>query len=205
MDELRRILLGKASPLERRLLQGGMCEQPTLRTCRRMARALGLSPLIAYTSRAKALLSSWSVQAGLGIALAAGVTTLGESGAPPSEPAVSTGSQRAALATPIQVAKPKISSAPFMLEQHSEDGAPAPAMAGPERARHTQAASTKRATRQLGKSKLALEISLIDRARTLIAHGRADRALLVLDEYRNAFPQGVLAPEAELLRRRAGE
>ncbi len=201
MRELKRILLDKPSPLERRMLQGGALEQPTLPARRRMAQALGLSPLIAYTSAAKAVLGSWWVQAGLGIALA-GATALGAGDIPPSEGVSGAAPPSAVSETappPAAKAKPPVAVvAPERPVKHDE-----PAAAAPVQPRKAPPPLPERAREMPSKSKLGQEISLIDRARTLLAHGRADRALVVLDKYDTAFPRGVLAPEAQLLRRRA--
>jgi hypothetical protein len=47
---------------------------------------------------------------------------------------------------------------------------------------------------------LSLEVGLLDRARTALAAGDADRSLAVLDEYQRGKPSGILAPEAQVLR-----
>ena len=203
MGELKRLLRSKATPLERQMLKGGASEQPNLRTRRRMAQALGLSPLVVYTSAAKALLSSWWVQAGLGVTLAAGVAALGTAGIPPDGSADTSAPESAAVQPAMQVAEQKPASAPAEDEQRVDSAAAAPDRPASTRSRQRPPASSRPAPRKVGKSRLALEISLIDRARALIADGRPDRALLVLDTYSSTFPKGVLAPEAELLRSRA--
>lgn len=48
--------------------------------------------------------------------------------------------------------------------------------------------------------RLALEVSLIDRARAAVTANDIPRALAVLDEYRKSFADGALVEEAELVR-----
>jgi TolA-binding protein len=81
--------------------------------------------------------------------------------------------------------------------------APAPTADVPADIPPAKAVKALDAPQQTGKSTLAEEIAVIDRARAAVYSKDRDGAIRALDEYDRRFPKGSLAPEAKTLRARA--
>jgi hypothetical protein len=101
MSRLTPLLTQRITRFERQLLEQGAREQPRFGTSRRMARALGISPLVLYSSVAKALVGSWLGNLGIAVVLGGGIAVaVSEPGG--SEPG---GKLRAPAATSVAVQK----------------------------------------------------------------------------------------------------
>ena len=102
------------------------------------------------------------------------------SAAPPSSPSVSSPSMPSAPPAPS-------TSVPVLVHRvPPAEGAPSTVPGGAARA-------------SVGAS-AAVELTMLDEARSAIARGDPARALSTLDEYAGWFPHGALAPEASVLR-----
>ncbi len=227
MAGVKRLITESPSDFERRLLSAGLGERPSLARRRRMAQAVGVGSLIAYSSEAKALLGGWAVKLGLGLGLAVVATVVitepGSAGPSPAQPGGDTiesavrtphASQRAPEASSVsrpgpahELAKPSQQS-----RQASEDvPAVESARAAQHEAQRPPEAAVRRPVRRpavvldaaRAPAALSEEVALLDRARALLQGGRTGRALALLESYHRRFPSGVLAREAKLLRERA--
>jgi hypothetical protein len=88
LARLKRLVSERISSFERRLLERGAQERPTFGARKRMAHALGISPLVVYASVAKGFMSTWLGNVALGLAVATGVTVAAAGGLRgPFEPA----------------------------------------------------------------------------------------------------------------------
>jgi hypothetical protein len=234
---VKRLITEDISSFERELLEEAMHERPQLATRRRMAIALGLSPLLVYTSAAKALVGTALGKLGLGVLVGASALALQVAPAfNDAEPDADT------LPVFAQAVSPERSSVAAKLAQSNNDGTassvqpsrfPRMEALGPSTTKVEEAPKVdvrrqlripalpavppveqaelvkpkpivrRSARKRAAKSTLAEEVALLDRARGFVNSGRSALALSVLDDYRRKFPNGILARESLVLRRRA--
>jgi len=181
-DELERALLREARDVT---------ASPELR--RRTLAALGLGAPVAVAK--SPALSSGALKI-LGVALVVGVgiaAYLASRSAPPHAPAPVVAASTRLADPPPPVPPPSVAEAPSALSP--------PPSAAPLASVRPHASAP--APKPSAGSSMAMETTLIDRARQALYAGQKEAALRALDEYDSRFPAGVFGPEAKKLRARA--
>lgn len=194
MTDPRPLLHETTDELERALLREArdVTASPELR--RRTLAALGLGVPVAV---AKGPALSGGALKILGVALVVGVgiaAYLALREAPPPVPAPMVVASTHLAAPPPPVPLPSVAQAPAALT--SPPSALPLASVRPH-------ASSPPVPRPSAGSSMAVETTLIDRARQALYAGQKEAALRALDEYDSRFPAGVFGPEAKKLRERA--
>ena len=190
MREPKPLLREGATDFERQLLRSVAGERPSPRLQARMRRGLGLSGAVFWAGNAKAMFATLAGKAALGVTIAglatvAGVATYRHLSAEPPVRELPAD----VLAAPVAPAPvPAVAVAPAPVLEPLASPEPKPVAAAEASADNGQ---------------LREEILLLDRARTALRQGSANRALSLLDDYRQRFPAGILNREAELLRQRS--
>jgi hypothetical protein len=189
-----------ATDLERRLLDAGARELPSLELTRRMQQGLGLSLAVGASTAAGATTAKAATAAGAGSATPAvvwpaisfGVLALAVTGAVVVG-VRSTANHTASHRTPavIPVAAPAPLEAPPAAEPVAS---PAPVRVAHRVAIHHRAPAA--ATQ----SELRAEIALVDAARSAVGANANERALALLDRYEGTYPRGTFRPEVAALR-----
>jgi len=219
MKEPKRLLSQGATDFERQLLRAVANERPSALLRSRMQRGLGLVGPLAWASTVKAMLGSAAAKVtavvGLGVLAVATVATLElvpdasvDAGEAPAR-AVSAapapvGEAASAVAEPAAAAPAE--AAPAAAAPREAEGAHAPGAPSTPNAAPLEAASAPPAAEAAGAEddrRLREEIALLDGARAALERGDREAARRSLRTYRERFPEGVLAREANLLRRRA--
>jgi len=191
-----------ATDLERRLLDAGARELPSVELTRKMQQALGLS-IAASAMTAAAVKSSGAAAAATSApafawpAISVGVLALAVIGAvvglrstvshhATSKPAVTAPAVVLGPApmAPEPVAAPSPATTPRAVERSA---------ALPSHARHHAVAAAT-------PSDLRAEIALVDAARTAVTTGADDRALALLNRYDTSYRAGTFRPEVTALR-----
>jgi hypothetical protein len=212
MKEPKRLLSRGATDFERQLLRAVVNERPSALLRSRMQRGLGLVGPLAWASTVKAMLGSAAGKVtglvAIGVLTAAGFTALNlvptkdAEVAPPPAANVGTpltdGASEAAGAVATESAVVEVTrSAPPQAETRAAEVAPPGAKATADVAPTPEAAADEDDRR------LREEIALLDAARSALERGDREAARRSLRTYRERFPSGVLAREANVLRRRA--
>lgn len=214
MKEPRRLLSQGATDFERQLLRAAVSERPSAPLRSRMQRGLGLVGPLAWASNAKAALGQLAAKLtpGLlvgGVVAAAAVTGAAlwarDSGEVVHLPAAAPSAEVVAAEPPAAVAPPALGApassvgeaAALKAAALEAPAAEAPALEAP--------ALDLPAAEAAGDddSRLREEIALLDAARAALQRGDREGARASLRTYRERFPEGVLAREARVLRRRA--
>jgi len=188
--EPKPLLREGATDFERQLLRAVAGERPSPRLQARMRRGLGLSGVVFWAGNAKAMFATLAGKAALGVTIAglasvAGVATYRHMSADPSPREVPADVLAAAPVTAAPVPAVAAAPAPVLAPLASPEPKPVAAEASADN------------------GQLREEILLLDRARSALRQGSAQRALSLLDDYRQRFPEGILNREAELLRQRS--
>jgi hypothetical protein len=199
MREPKRLLADGATDFERRLLGAVVGERPSPMLRSRMRRGLGLVGPLAWASNVKAMFSSLTTKAAVGVAVGSIVTagsimtvvSLGAAGR--AEGA------RDRNDSPTQVMPPAAPSAIEPMAPAASSGAamfePGPSVA---------TAVSPSATETGGENgRLRAEIAALDSVRSALRQGARARAMSALDAYAREFPAGVLSQEAAMLRQQA--
>jgi hypothetical protein len=186
-----------ATDLERRLLEASARERPSVELTERMQKALGISLAAGAAATAAGAAKAQAATAGAATpavawpAISIGVLALAVTGAVVGVRSTAShraASQPAAALTAPPAAAPDI-SAPL--------APPAPAATVERRvaapAHHHAAPSATPAD-------LRAEIALVDAARSAVAGGAGERALVLLGRYDRSYPRGTFRPEAAALR-----
>ncbi|HEX3904925.1 MAG TPA: hypothetical protein VH853_18975 [Polyangia bacterium] len=208
-----------ATDLERRLLEAGARELPSVELTRKMQQALGLSIGAAAVTAANATAAAAAKSSGLGAgagattpafawpAISVGVIALAVTGAvvgvrstanhhaadKPPAAIVAQAPARAIAPPPAAGIAPSPVLAPATI---AADVAPA---AGLGR-RMARASARHHAAIATTSSDLRAEIALVDAARTSVAGGADDRALALVNRYQTNYPRGTFRPEVTALR-----
>ena len=220
MADPHRLLEEEGSPLERALLASARADRPPEASRRRVASALGLpigggigggagasaagsassaaAGSAGATATGSGLLAKWIAIALLGGAMT-GAALFRLTG---SRETRRGGEDRGAPALAATAATPDATAPDAGV---TSDAAPTAVTGQPARARvratadagAPEAGVTRDAT---APDALARELALLDEARAALAGGDARAGLYWVEEHSLAFPDGVLAPEAELLR-----
>ncbi|HEY4392916.1 MAG TPA: hypothetical protein VGP64_02590 [Polyangia bacterium] len=192
-----------ATDLERRLLNAGARELPSVELTRRMQQGLGISLVAGAATAASAATAKAATAAGAGAATPAvawpvisiGVLALAVTGAVVG--VRSTASHHASTRAPmvLPVASPTATLVAVETPPAAEPvEAPAPA-----RIEH-RAAVHHHATVAASQSDLRAEIALVDAARSAVGASANGRALALLDRYQASYPHGTFRPEVAALR-----
>jgi hypothetical protein len=194
-----------ATDLERRLLDAGARELPSVELTQRMQRALGISLAAGAATAATAATAKAATAAGAGSAAPAfawpaisiGVLALAVSGAVVGVRSTVSHHAAARTATVLAVSSPVPVAPPV-------EAAPGPepfAASAVHRAAHRVAAPIHHhAASAATQSELRAEIALVDAARSAVAAGANGRALALLDRYEASYPRGTFRPEVAALR-----
>jgi hypothetical protein len=187
-----------ATDLERRLLDAGARELPSVELTKRMQQALGISLAAGAATAATAGTAKAAMAVGVGSAapsfawpaISIGVLALAVTGAVVG--VRSTAGHHAASRPATVLTTPVLAPAPV-----EEPPASAPRAAGEHRlaapAHHHVAVTATR-------SDLRAEIALVDAARSAVAASANERALALLDRYETSYPRGTFRPEVAALR-----
>jgi hypothetical protein len=195
-----------ATDLERRLLEAGARELPSVELTKKMQQALGISIGIGAATAGTAKAAT-AVSAGAGAAapafswsaISVGVLALAVTGAVVG---VHTAGIRhtalkpfaAAVAPPAVV--PTLPTAPAAVPAAAAVASPVAVASH----RTIAAPAHRRAALAPPPSDLRGEIALVDAARTAVANGADDRALALLGRYDASHPRGTFRPEVAALR-----
>jgi TolA-binding protein len=229
MKEPKRLLSHGATDFERQLLRAVVNERPSALLRSRMQRGLGLVGPLAWASTVKAMLGSAAGKVTAlvtgGVLVAAGVTALNlvpdrnvevlatpaaATAAAPASADVSPGVASPA-ALPGGPAAARVSQPSLAADANGAAAAAAPeptpnvgspALAEPSAESATAAPAAEPAADEDDR-RLREEIALLDAARSALERGDREAARSSLRSYRERFPSGVLAREANVLRRRA--
>ena len=193
-----------ATDLERRLLDAASRELPSVELTRKMQQTLGLS-MAASALTAAAVKSSGSAAATAATsapafawpAISVGVLALAVTGAVVGlrSTAGHHAAQRPVATAPAVVLGPApVAPAP------SAAPAPAPVTPAFERRASVPARAHHHALAAATPSELRAEIALVDAARSAVATGADDRALVLLNRYDSSYRAGTFRPEATALR-----
>ena len=193
-----------ATDLERRLLDAASRELPSVELTRKMQQALGLSiaasALTAATvksSGSAAATAATSAPAFAWPAISVGVLALAVTGAVVGlrSTAGHHAAQRPVATAPAVVLGPApVAPAPIA------PTAPAPVTPAFERRASVPARAHHHALAAATPSELRAEIALVDAARSAVATGADDRALVLLNRYDSSYRAGTFRPEATALR-----
>jgi hypothetical protein len=191
-----------ATDLERRLLNAGARELPSVELTRRMQQGLGISLAAGVATAASATAAKAATTAGAGAApgfawpaISIGVLALAVTGAVVG--VRTTAGQHAPTRAPavLPVSSPTGTPAAVAAPPAADPVAPAPvapiAHRGPAR-RHGAVA--------VPRGDLRAEIALVDAARSAVAESADDRALALVDRYEASYPRGTFQPEVAALR-----
>jgi hypothetical protein len=198
-----------ATDLERRLLDAGARELPSVELTKRMQQALGISLAAGAATAATAGTAKAAAATGAGSATPAfawpaisiGVLALAVTGA-----VVGVRSTAGHHATPrpapplaARLPEPELAPAPVETPTATE---PAAAPVGRPAAVSLRAGAPSRhhAAGAATPSDLRAEIALVDAARSAIAAGANERALALLDRHESSYPRGTFRPEVAALR-----
>ena len=200
-----------ATDLERRLLDAGARELPSVELTKRMQQALGISLATTAATAATASTAKAAAATGAGSATPAfawpaisiGVLALAVTGAVVG--VRSTASHHATprpappLAARLPEPAPELAPAPVETPTVTE---PAAAPVGRPAAVSLRAGAPSRhhAAGTATPSDLRAEIALVDAARSAIAAGANERALALLDRHESSYPRGTFRPEVAALR-----
>ena len=193
-----------ATDLERRLLDAASRELPSVELTKKMQQALGLS-IAASALTAAAVKSSGSAAATAATsapafawhAISVGVLALAVTGAVVGlrSTAGHHAAQRPVATAPAVVLGPApVAPAPIA------PTAPAPVTPAFERRASVPARAHHHALAAATSSELLAEIALVDAARSAVATGADDRALVLLNRYDSSYRAGTFRPEATALR-----
>jgi len=194
MSELRRLLDESDSETEKALLHAGRSYRSNRETRAKTLAALGLASSTAVVAASTSAAASVPFAKLTGAKLLIAVSAVGAVSLAPiayhelhhdRAPAVVPARTVASRATaPVVLAAPAVEG-PARTAPVAKTGAPAP---------------VPRSSVRAGEVSLAQELSALDAARSTMARGDAQGALLLLDGYAKTCPQGRLKLEAELLR-----
>jgi hypothetical protein len=199
MREPKRLLADGATDFERRLLGAVVGERPSPMLRSRMRRGLGLVGPLAWASNVKAMFSSLTTKAAVGVAVgsivtAGGIMTVVSLGA-----AGRAEGARDRNDGPTLVMEP---AAPAAIEPMAP--APSSGAASSEPSPSAAAAAPPSAIETGGESgRLRAEIAALDSVRSALRQGARARAMAALNAYAQEFPAGVLRQEAAMLRQQA--
>jgi hypothetical protein len=214
MKEPKRLLSRGATDFERQLLRAVVNERPSALLRSRMQRGLGLVGPLAWASSVKAMFGSAAAKVtglvALGVLAAAGFTAYNlvpeEEAAVASLPTASVAAASAETASAPAVAARANEATPAPVVSATEPGAGNAAVAEAAAATAASApavAPAPEAAADEDDRRLREEIALLDTARAALERGDREAARSSLRTYRERFPTGVLAREANVLRRRA--
>ncbi len=216
MMDARR-LLEEGSERERALLRAGVDDAPTSESVQAAARVLGLVPRITLLAYGAALVAKIIKGTSVGGVWIAPVLVVGAVATTYLMVGHPSGSVRAPGATIVQ---PPRASAPAPTAAPSADPGAARAQASPSATEALPSRSaadldstspgaavspraatpTTASVRYNTADAVQQQVTLVDRARSLLASGDTGGALRAVDSYEHRFPHGVLAEEAALLR-----
>ena len=192
-----------ATDLERRLLDAASRELPSVELTRKMQQALGLS-LAASAMTAAAVKSSParprlppSAPAFAWPAISVGVLALAVTGAVVglrSTASHHAATQPVATVPAVVLGPAPVAPAPIVAPS------PAPTARAFERPASIPARAHHHALAVATPSELRAEIALVDAARSAVATGADDRALVLLNRYDSSYRAGTFRPEATALR-----
>jgi hypothetical protein len=212
MKEPKRLLSQGATDFERQLLRAVVNERPSALLRSRMQRGLGLVGPLAWASTVKAMLGGAAGKitglVALGVLTAAGFTALtlvpGDDSEVAPAPATSVTSPASDTAPEPRMATPAIEPAAVETPPSAPSSAERPAVAeAAPPAADAVSAVTPTSEADEDDRRLREEIALLDAARSALERGDRAAARSSLRTYRERFPSGVLAREANVLRRRA--
>ncbi len=192
-----------ATDLERRLLEAGARELPSVELTKRMQQALGISIGVGVATAATT--AKAATAAGVGSAAPAfawpaisiGVLALAVTGGVVGVRSTvhhTTNRPVVALAARVPEPTPTLTSASVEMPTAAAPVAPMVAeirSAAPARHHAAQAAARR---------DLRAEIALVDAARSAVAASANERALALLDRYESSYPRGTFRPEVAALR-----
>jgi hypothetical protein len=190
-----------ATDLERRLLDAGARELPSVELTKRMQQALGISLAAGAATAATAGTAKAATAAGVGSAapsfawpaISIGVLALAVTGAVVG--VRSTASHHATSRPVTLLPEPTLAPTPALAPTVGTVSAPRAAgehrLAAPAH-HHAAVAATR--------SDLRAEIALVDAARSAVAASANERALALLDRYETSYPRGTFRPEVAALR-----
>ena len=214
MKEPKRLLSQGATDFERQLLRAVVNERPSALLRSRMQRGLGLVGPLAWASTVKAMLGSAAGKVtglvAVGVLVAAGFTALKLVPARDTE-ATPVPATNVAAPPPARVSEPSVTAPaaePAVAEvppsgTSTADGAEVAEAAPPSADAVPDVAPTAEAAADEDDRRLREESALLDAARSALERGDREAARGSLRTYRERFPTGVLAREANVLRRRA--
>jgi hypothetical protein len=193
-----------ATDLERRLLDAGARELPSVELTRRMQQALGLSLAAGAATAATASTAKAATAVGAGSAAPAvawnaisiGVLALAVTGAVVG--VRSTAAHHASTRAPVVLAVSSPAAAPAPVEAPAAAepvAAPAPVRVAHRVTVHHHAVAV-----AATQSDLRAEIALVDAARSAVAASANERALALLERYDGTYPRGTFRPEVAALR-----
>lgn len=193
MMEPRR-LLDEASGLDRAVLESAVEDEPAAERRQRLLASFGGTSLAALTSAGSAKrlaalkLTAWKIVVGVAVTVGVGIGALGLRDRASTSHARPTASSLAPSVDPAAAPTAAESSPVGELAVVTPSALPDATL--PTRGRSPRA----------NPASIGREIALIDRARSALAAGAAQRALAVLREYDVACPDGAMSLEAEVLR-----
>ncbi len=199
MNEPRRLLEGEGTEVERTLLEAGVREEPSHRSMRNAAAAIGLGAAAGLSAHSAAGAGTATVLVQVTEALkwvGAGLVGVGVVAAV----GYAVVSQKAETG-PSQPVEPKVAN---VATPQPEKEAPKPQVEPIDDDSQAKAApppvtSVKRAPKPTGGS-LKDQVALVDQARKELGSGKPQAALSTLNRYHREFPKGALGQEAMLLR-----
>ncbi len=210
-EELPRLIDQVSSPLQRAILDAGRNVPSSDSRRLQVMLALGVGSSVALgTKTSMALAAGWKKVILSGAIVAsgtAGVVAYQELSAPPPErapamQAVQEVAPRAPLAAaPVVEESPTLVEEPAEVEESAPQQQPAEAEPTARKRVHRRVAKTEVvAPKSVTGSDLQDEVAALDRARSSLRAGNAQRALGHLGDYSKRFPKGSLRLEAEALR-----
>jgi hypothetical protein len=199
MNDPQRLLQGGGTEVERTLLEAGLQEEPSHRSMRNAAAALGLGAAAGLSAHSAAGAGAATIivqltealkwvgagLVGVGVVTAIGYTVVSRNAEPPPRQPVP--QQVVAVTPPRHEAKPSMPPVEAKAGESREKAAPRPVT------------SVKKAPKPPGGS-LKDQVALVDEARKELGSGQPQAALTTLNRYNREFPKGALGQEAMLLR-----
>jgi len=204
-----------ATDLERRLLDAGARELPSVELTRRMQQALGISLGAGAAGATTGSAAKPATAAGAGSATPAvawpaisiGVLALAVTGAVVGVRSTAThhaSSERAATDAPLLAPTAVVAPAPVLAPTRVRAPTVSAPVAAPVAARafvaHRVAAPAHHQAAVATSSELRAEIALVDAARSAVATSANERALALLARYDTSYPRGTFRPEVGALR-----
>jgi hypothetical protein len=202
-----------ATDLERRLLEAGARELPSVELTKRMQQTLGISfaagvaiAATAGTAKAATVGAGSAAPAFAWPAISIGVLALAVTGAVVGARSTAShhGANRPATALAARAPAPILAPAPVETPATDTPSADAPSampVALPAMVPHRIARPARHhAAIVATPSDLRAEIALVDAARSAVGAGSNDRALALLDRYDATYPRGTFRPEVAALR-----